>query len=202
MAAKKAERKAAAGEDVSESVVAVAELEIGTKKKEKSKDSKLAKKAALKGAVEEVQESADSGGGLQKVDEGTLKFAVCTGVLASRKDSKDIKVQSFSISLFGKQLFEDQTLELTYGHRYGLIAQNGAGVLPAACHPQFTAHRPPAAPPTSPDFAVHRPPPAARRPLCPTTNCANRTTRAVWRPNPSLPRGMQDNLLPRQAVPP
>jgi ATP-binding cassette subfamily F protein 2 len=36
-------------------------------------------------------------------------------------------VQSFSISLFGKQLFEDQTLELTYGHRYGLIAQNGSG---------------------------------------------------------------------------
>ena len=36
-------------------------------------------------------------------------------------------MQSFSISLFGKQLFEDQTLELTYGHRYGLIAQNGAG---------------------------------------------------------------------------
>jgi len=76
---------------------------------------------------EEVLETADSGGGLQKLEEGTLKFAVCTGVLASRKDSKDVKVQSFSISLFGKQLFEDQTLELTYGHRYGLIAQNGSG---------------------------------------------------------------------------
>ena len=61
------------------------------------------------------------------MDEGTLKFAVCTGVLASRSDSRDVKVQSFSISLFGKQLFEDQTLELTYGHRYGLVAQNGAG---------------------------------------------------------------------------
>jgi len=52
---------------------------------------------------------------------------VCTGVLASRQDSKDVKVQSFSISLFGKVLFEDQKLELTYGHRYGLIAQNGSG---------------------------------------------------------------------------
>jgi hypothetical protein len=32
---------------------------------------------------EEVLETADSGGGLQKLEEGTLKFAVCTGVLAS-----------------------------------------------------------------------------------------------------------------------
>ena len=28
-----------------------------------------------------------------------------------------------SLSLFGTLLFEDQTIELTYGHRYGLIAQ-------------------------------------------------------------------------------
>ena len=98
----------------------------GGKKKEKSKDSKLSKKV-LKSALEAQEESADSAGGLQKLDEGTLKFAVCTGVLSSRQDSKDIKVQSFSISLFGKQLFEDQKLELTYGHRYGLVAQNGSG---------------------------------------------------------------------------
>lgn len=35
--------------------------------------------------------------------------------------------EAFSISLFGKVLFEDQTLELTWGHRYGLIGQNGSG---------------------------------------------------------------------------
>ena len=66
-------------------------------------------------------------GELLKIDEGTLKFAVCTGNLASRKDSKDVKIQAFSISLFGKVLFEDQYLELTWGHRYGLIGQNGSG---------------------------------------------------------------------------
>ena len=66
-------------------------------------------------------------GDILKVDEGTLKFAVVTGNLASRKDSKDVKIEAFSISLFGKVLFEDQTLELTWGHRYGLIAQNGQG---------------------------------------------------------------------------
>ena len=57
------------------------------------------------------------------MDERTLK-GVVTSNLASRKDSKDVKIEAFSISLFGKVLFEDQSLELTWGHRYGLIAQN------------------------------------------------------------------------------
>eukprot|EP00965_Chrysotila_dentata_P084965 2804559-Pleurochrysis_carterae.AAC.1 len=87
-------------------------------------EKKLAKKEK-KGKKEEVAEAAED---LDKLtmEEGTHKLAVCTGVLASRKDSRDVKIESFSISLFGQQLFEDQTLELTYGHRYGLIAQNGA----------------------------------------------------------------------------
>jgi len=96
--------------------------------KGKKMDSKTkAKMAKSKSAVDEEAEGANTSGALQKLDEGTLKFAVCTGVLASRPDSKDVKIQAFSISLFGKQLFEDQKLELTWGHRYGVIAQNGAG---------------------------------------------------------------------------
>ena len=83
-----------------------------------------AKGKAKKGKADEA-ELGDAIG--QDIDEGTLKHAVCTAVLASRKDSKDVKIESFSISLFGKQLFEDQKFELTFGHRYGLIAQNGAG---------------------------------------------------------------------------
>ncbi len=83
----------------------------------KKMDSKTKAKAAkAKSAVEDVLESADSSGALQKLDEGTLKFAVCTGVLASRLDSKDVKVQSFSISLFGKVLFEDQKLGACTAH--------------------------------------------------------------------------------------
>merc|ERR1719261_1426509 len=93
------------------------------KEKKPAKNAKTAGKGK-KGKGDETEEVGD---GLLKMDEGTLKFAVCTGNLASRKDSRDVKIQSFSISLFGKQLFEDQTLELTYGHRYGLVAQNGSG---------------------------------------------------------------------------
>jgi len=92
--------------------------------------SKDAKKGGKKGKGKKGKEDEldiTDGGGLQAVDEGTLKFAVCTGNLASRKDSKDVKIQAFSISLFGKVLFEDQYLELTWGQRYGLIGQNGSG---------------------------------------------------------------------------
>jgi ATP-binding cassette subfamily F protein 2 len=95
-----------------------------------SSDAKT-KKAASKGSKKKdkgAQEDEAAGGdSLLQIDEGTLKFAVCTGNLASRKDSKDVKIQAFSISLFGKVLFEDQTLELTWGHRYGLVGQNGSG---------------------------------------------------------------------------
>ena len=130
MAAKKAAKKAAeAGDYVDEDGNPCAPpAEAEGVPKEKKMDSKAAKKLAnAKTALKEEAEGANSAGDLQKVDEGTLKHAVTTGVLTSRQDSKDIKIQSFSISLFGKMLFEDQKLELTYGHRYGIIAQNGAG---------------------------------------------------------------------------
>jgi len=108
--------------------LSLGEMDAGKSKREKLSGVKNKKAGkGKKGQEEEAAPSADSGGSLQKLDEGTLKFAVCTGNLVSRKDSRDVKVGSFSISLFGKILFEDQTLELTYGHRYGLVAQNGAG---------------------------------------------------------------------------
>ena len=121
MAAKKAAKKAAeSGEaiDISEtpSTTELVEKKAKAKKEKPGKSSNTAE-----------AENADSGGSLQKLDEGTLKFAVCTGNLDSRHDAKDVKISSFSISLFGKVIFEDQKLELTYGHRYGLIAQNGSG---------------------------------------------------------------------------
>jgi len=56
-----------------------------------------------------------------------LAQAVITGVLASRADSRDLKIEQFSVTTFGKQLVEDTTLELNHGNRYGLIGQNGSG---------------------------------------------------------------------------
>lgn len=41
--------------------------------------------------------------------------------------SKDIKIDSFDISISGKRILSDTTLSLTYGRRYGLVGQNGIG---------------------------------------------------------------------------
>ena len=120
IAAKKAAKKAAEAGEAGES------SESGMSRSTSALDISDPDPSA-KPAKSVLAEEGVEGGSLQKLDEGTMKFAVCTGNLASRKDSRDVKIAAFSISLFGKQLFEDQTLELTYGHRYGLVAQNGSG---------------------------------------------------------------------------
>ena len=48
------------------------------------------------------------------------------GADASSK-SKDIKVDSFDISIGGLRILSDTTLTLAYGRRYGLVGQNGIG---------------------------------------------------------------------------
>jgi ATP-binding cassette, subfamily F, member 2 len=50
-----------------------------------------------------------------------------TGILASEKRSRDIKIISFSLHLHSNILVEDTTIELNYGQRYGLIGRNGCG---------------------------------------------------------------------------
>jgi hypothetical protein len=82
-----------------------------------AQDNKAEAKAKKAKDKKDGSESTEASGALQKVNDGTARHAVCTSVLVSRKDSKDVKIGSFSISLFGKLLFEDQTLELTWGHR-------------------------------------------------------------------------------------
>lgn len=52
---------------------------------------------------------------------------VATGVLASEKRSRDVKITSFSLTLHGRNLVEDTTIELNWGQRYGLIGRNGCG---------------------------------------------------------------------------
>ena len=50
-----------------------------------------------------------------------LKTAVITGELHSQPQSRDIKIGSFSITNFGRELVRDTTLEINFGRRYGLI---------------------------------------------------------------------------------
>lgn len=52
---------------------------------------------------------------------------VTTGVLTTLPGSSDVKIESFSMSLHGKELVKNTTLSLNYGRRYGLIGANGSG---------------------------------------------------------------------------
>jgi len=51
----------------------------------------------------------------------------CTGVLASHPQSRDIKIDQCTLNFYGGELLTDTKLELTFGHRYGLIGLNGCG---------------------------------------------------------------------------
>ncbi|KAK4127289.1 P-loop containing nucleoside triphosphate hydrolase protein [Parathielavia appendiculata] len=41
--------------------------------------------------------------------------------------SKDIKIDNIDVSIGGKRILTDTTLTLSYGHRYGLVGNNGIG---------------------------------------------------------------------------
>ncbi|KAJ9302802.1 hypothetical protein DTO271G3_176 [Paecilomyces variotii] len=62
-----------------------------------------------------------------QVDKFGLSDRVTTGVLSSMPSSRDIKITSSSLVFHGKVLFNDSTLELNYGRRYGLLGENGCG---------------------------------------------------------------------------
>lgn len=52
---------------------------------------------------------------------------VASGVLTSHRDSRDIKIEQFSLSFHSQSLIQEGTIELNFGRRYGLIGANGSG---------------------------------------------------------------------------
>lgn len=51
-----------------------------------------------------------------------------TGVLASHPESRDLHLESLSITFHGAELLCDTKLELNCGRRYGLVGPNGSGM--------------------------------------------------------------------------
>ncbi|KAF2463926.1 uncharacterized protein BDR25DRAFT_272470 [Lindgomyces ingoldianus] len=60
-------------------------------------------------------------------DKHGLSDRVTTGVLASLEASRDVKINSASLVFHGRVLFNDTTIEVNYGRRYGLLGENGCG---------------------------------------------------------------------------
>ncbi|GLU02536.1 hypothetical protein SLE2022_197830 [Rubroshorea leprosula] len=75
--------------------------------------------------------SADSQNGVDKLSDGVGSLQIsdrtCTGVLCSHPLSRDIRLESLSVTFHGHDLIVDSVLELNYGRRYGLLGLNGCG---------------------------------------------------------------------------
>ncbi|EPS70305.1 hypothetical protein M569_04446 [Genlisea aurea] len=103
-----------------------------SKKKAAQKKAAAAAKRGGK-AVAASSRSATSENG-NKVDDlasgvGDLQLSdrTCTGVLSSHPLSRDIRIESLSLTFHGHDLIVDSELELNYGRRYGLLGLNGCG---------------------------------------------------------------------------
>jgi ATP-binding cassette subfamily F protein 2 len=90
----------------------------------------LASKANKKGASEDTDDD-ELDAKIQRLklqeDESGISDRVTTGVLASLEASRDVKITSASLVFHGKVLFNDSTIEINFGRRYGLLGENGCG---------------------------------------------------------------------------
>ena len=84
-----------------------------------AKDKRNAKKLQKKGSKESSLE--------ESMNSLLLNPRTCTGVVATQELSRDLKLDSFSLSFHGKELITSTTLSLNFGRRYGLIGANGTG---------------------------------------------------------------------------
>lgn len=48
-------------------------------------------------------------------------------MLTSEKNSRDVKIELYSLTFFSQTLITESTIELNFGRRYGLIGPNGSG---------------------------------------------------------------------------
>jgi ATP-binding cassette subfamily F protein 2 len=100
-------------------------------KPKKTATSKLSSKAASKAnsengdALEDLELNEEVRKLTMQEDKHGLSDRVTTGVLASLEQSRDVKIISASLVFHGKVLFNDSTLEINYGRRYGLLGENG-----------------------------------------------------------------------------
>ncbi|KAM4751654.1 LOW QUALITY PROTEIN: ATP-binding cassette sub-family F member 1-like [Cyanocitta cristata] len=88
----------------------------------KKEKKKMKKQAEFQRQVASLRAAAASGDG---------DFAVCQAELSSRQamleNASDIKLEQFSISAHGKELFVNADLYIVAGRRYGLVGPNGKG---------------------------------------------------------------------------
>uniref|UniRef100_A0A2P2KY81 ABC transporter domain-containing protein n=1 Tax=Rhizophora mucronata TaxID=61149 RepID=A0A2P2KY81_RHIMU len=88
-------------------------------------------KAAAAAASSKASGSDAMNGRVEKLSSDVAELQIsdrtCTGVLCSHPLSRDIRIESLSVTFHGHDLIVDSMLELNYGRRYGLLGLNGCG---------------------------------------------------------------------------
>ncbi|KAL6662033.1 hypothetical protein ACP70R_001417 [Stipagrostis hirtigluma subsp. patula] len=97
--------------------------------KKKAAQKKAAAAAKRGGKAPASSTSSDKAAHKASDAVATLRLSdrTCTGVLASHPLSRDIHIESLSLTFHGHDLIVDSELELNYGRRYGLLGLNGCG---------------------------------------------------------------------------
>ncbi|CAL9167707.1 unnamed protein product [Musa hybrid cultivar] len=104
-----------------------------SKKKAAAKKAAAAAKRGGKSSATSSKATAGvpNGAAVEKLTDGAGSLRIsdrtCTGVLASHPLSRDIHIESLSLTFHGHDLIVDSELELNYGRRYGLLGLNGCG---------------------------------------------------------------------------
>ncbi|KAL0460156.1 UNVERIFIED_CONTAM: ABC transporter F family member 1 [Sesamum latifolium] len=105
-----------------------------SKKKAAQKKAAAAAKRGGKAAAAAASSKAAAAENGNKVDSlasGVADLQIsdrtCTGVLCSHPLSRDVRIESLSLTFHGHDLIVDSELELNYGRRYGLLGLNGCG---------------------------------------------------------------------------
>ncbi|KAJ3232018.1 ABC transporter ATP-binding protein arb1 [Chytriomyces hyalinus] len=103
------------------------------KKEKREKKERVSKTSSKKkAAAEAAAAAANAGSNVESVADELRKLVVdpnrsATGVLTSQRDSRDIKVEAFSLMYYSQILISETTIEFNYGRRYGLLGPNGCG---------------------------------------------------------------------------
>ncbi|XP_057526865.1 ABC transporter F family member 1-like [Amaranthus tricolor] len=102
-----------------------------SKKKAAQKKAAAAAKRGGKAATSSKAAAGTAANSVDKVSNGvgnlTISDRTCTAVLCSHPLSRDVRIESLSVTFHGHDLIVDSVLELNYGRRYGLLGLNGCG---------------------------------------------------------------------------
>jgi len=108
--------------------------EEAKKKRDEDEDNEINEEELEGLSIEDGEQEDQSSGKARLPKESKAKskareddYRMATGILESRPLATDLKIGGFSLTVYGKELIKDTTIELSLGRRYGLIGANGSG---------------------------------------------------------------------------